>query len=137
MRTLFPHFLASLVVLFALFVLISEDHTAPSGSGLRVDGERSSDLGEGLMEVLLLRHQRQSDVEAANIAEAQQLLRQNGFYSGPVDGTMNERTREALRSFQESRQLNVTGKIDNDTAQELGLPHRMTQKGSGRLNNST
>jgi hypothetical protein len=137
MRTLFLPFLASLVVLFALFVLISEDHTAPSGSGLRVDGERSSDLGEGLMEVLLLRHQRQSDVEASNIAEAQQLLRQNGFYSGPVDGIMNERTREALRSFQESRQLNVTGRIDNDTAQELGLPHRMTQKGSGRLNNST
>ena len=132
MRTLFLPFLASLVVLFALFVLISEDHTAPSGSGLRVDGERSSDLGEGLMEVLLLRHQRQSDVEASNIAEAQQLLRQNGFYSGPVDGIMNERTREALRSFQESRQLNVTGRIDNDTAQELGLPHR-----SARLNNST
>jgi hypothetical protein len=137
MRTLFLPFLASLVVLFALFVLISEDHTAPSGSGLRIDGERRSDLGEGLMEVLLLRHQRQSDVEAANIAEAQQLLRQNGFYSGPVDGIMNERTREALRSFQESRQLNVTGRIDNDTAQELGLPHRMTQKGSARLNNST
>jgi Putative peptidoglycan binding domain len=137
MRTLFRPFLASLVVLFALFVLISEDHTAPSGSGLRVDGERSSDLGEGLMEVLLLRYQRQSDVEASNIAEAQQLLRQNGFYSGPVDGTMNERTREALRSFQESRQLNVTGRIDNDTAQELGLPQRMTQKGSARLNNST
>jgi len=73
MRTLFRPFLASLVVLFALFVLISEDHTAPSGSRLRVDGERSSDLGEGLMEVLLLRHQRQSDVEASNIAEAQQL----------------------------------------------------------------
>ena len=89
------------------------------------------------MEVLLLLHQRQSDVEASNIAEAQQLLRQNGFYSGPVDGTMNERTREALRSFQESRQLNVTGRIDNDTAQELGLPHRTTQKGSARLNNST
>jgi hypothetical protein len=55
MRTLFLPFLASLVVLFALFVLISEDHTAPSGSGLRIDGERSSDLGGGLMEVLLLR----------------------------------------------------------------------------------
>jgi peptidoglycan hydrolase-like protein with peptidoglycan-binding domain len=66
-----------------------------------------------------LRHQRQSDVEASNIAEAQQLLRQNGFYSGPVDGTMNERTREALRSFQESRQLNVTGKIDTTRLKNL------------------
>jgi len=60
------------------------------------------------MQALLLRHQRQSDVEAAKIAEAQQLLKENGFYHGPVDGTMNQRTREASPSFQESRQLNVT-----------------------------
>jgi peptidoglycan hydrolase-like protein with peptidoglycan-binding domain len=84
------------------------------------------------MQALLLRHQHQSDVEAAKIAEAQQLLKENGFYHGPVDGTMNQRTREALPSFQESRQLNVTGRID----QELGLRDRTTQKASGRFNNS-
>ena len=137
MKTLFRPFLASLVVVFALFVLISEDQTAPGGSGSIVDGKRISDLGEGLIQALLLRHQRQSSFETANIAQAQQLLRQNGFYSGPVDGTMNARTREALRSFQQSKHLNVTGRIDNDTAQELGLPGPTTQKGTARPNNST
>ncbi|MGN6731970.1 MAG: peptidoglycan-binding domain-containing protein, partial [Candidatus Binatia bacterium] len=53
--------------------------------------------------------------------EAQQLLKENGFYSGSVDGTMSQRTREALGSFQQSRQLNVTERIDDATAKELGL----------------
>jgi N-acetylmuramoyl-L-alanine amidase len=73
----------------------------------------------------LLRRQPQSDSEVADteIAKVQQLLKEYGYYSGPLDGTMNQRTREALRSFQQSRRLTVTGLIDNDTAQELGLNH--------------
>jgi peptidoglycan hydrolase-like protein with peptidoglycan-binding domain len=58
------------------------------------------------MQALLLRHQRQSDV--CKDRRSAGLLKENGFYHGPVDGTMNQRTREALPSFQESRQLNVT-----------------------------
>jgi len=117
--------LACLVVLLALFALLSQDRSAPSGSGLAIDGEKISDLGQGLLQALLLRRQPQSDSEVADteIAKVQQLLKEYGYYSGPLDGTMNQRTREALRSFQQSRQLTVTGLIDNDTAQELGLNH--------------
>jgi hypothetical protein len=50
------------------------------------------------------------------IAEAQQVLKENGFYSGPLDGTMSDGTVDALRSFQQSRDLNITGRIDSDTA---------------------
>ena len=124
MRTFFSPILSSLVVVFALFILISQERMAPSGPGFRIDGERNSGRGEGLMQALLLQSQLQSDFPAANnmeITEAQQLLKENGFYSGPLDGTMNQRTRRALRSFQESRRLNVTGRLDSDTAQELGL----------------
>jgi hypothetical protein len=124
MRTFFSPILSSLVVVFALCILISQEQMAPSGPGFRIDGERNSGRGEGLMQALLLQSQLQSDFPAANnmeITEAQQLLKENGFYSGPLDGTMNQRTRRALRSFQESRRLNVTGRLDSDTAQELGL----------------
>ena len=124
MKTLFPALFASLVVLFALSVLISEDQTAPSGSGFIIHGESISDAGEGLLQALLLRSQHQSAFQASSdmeIAEAQQALQDNGFYSGPLDGTMSEGTVEALRSFQESRRLNASGRIDSDTAQELGL----------------
>jgi peptidoglycan hydrolase-like protein with peptidoglycan-binding domain len=34
---------------------------------------------------------------------------------------MSQGTREAIRSFQQSHELNVTGAIDDDTARELGL----------------
>ena len=124
MRTFFSPLLSSLVVVFALFILISEDQMDPSSPGFRIDAERTSGRGEGLMQALLLQSQHQSDFPAANnmaITEAQQLLKENGFYSGPLDGTMSQRTRWALRSFQESRRLNVTGRLDSETAQELGL----------------
>jgi peptidoglycan hydrolase-like protein with peptidoglycan-binding domain len=121
MKTLFPQLVGSLIVLFALCSLISEERKAPRDSGLSSDSEAASRGGEGLMQALLLGSQRQSESEAASIVEAQQLLKENGFYSGSVDGTMSQRTREALRSFQQSRQLNVTERIDDATAQELGL----------------
>jgi peptidoglycan hydrolase-like protein with peptidoglycan-binding domain len=52
---------------------------------------------------------------------AQQVLKNDGIYSGPIDGRMSQDTREAIRSFQQSHELNVTGAIDDDTARELGL----------------
>src|SRR6516165_10609095 len=88
LRTLFPPLLACLVVLLVLFALLSQDRSAPSGSGLAIDGEKISDLGQGLLQALLLRRQPQSDSEVADteIAEAQQLLKEYGYYSGPLDG---------------------------------------------------
>ncbi len=63
------------------------------------------------MQALLLRHRHQSGSTTANteIVKAQRLLQKYGYYSGRVDGTLNQRTREALRSFQQSRQLAITG----------------------------
>ena len=127
MRTFFSPFLSSLVVVFALSILISQDQRAPSGPGFRIDGERTSGRGEGLLQALLLETQRPLNFPAANnmaITEAQQLLKENGFYSGPLDGIMNEWTVDALRSFQQSRHLSITGTIDSDTAQEIGLEQR-------------
>jgi putative peptidoglycan binding protein len=98
--------------------------TSPSSSAFTIDGQRVSDLGELLVQVLLLQHQHQSDFAAANnmkIAEAQEVLKEDGFYSGPLDGIMSERTVDALRSFQQSKHLNITGRIDSETSQELGL----------------
>lgn len=81
MRTFFSPLLSSLVVVFALFILISEDQMASSGLGFTIDGDRTSGRGEGLMQALLLQSQRQSDPATNNmaIAEAQELLKENGF----------------------------------------------------------
>jgi putative peptidoglycan binding protein len=126
MKTLFPPLLGCLLVVLVLFALISKDQTSSSRSGLTIVGEGISDFGEGLTQALLLRHQHQSGSASANtqIVKAQRLLQNYGYYSGPVDGAMNQRTREALRSFQESRQLTITGMIDSETARELGLTNK-------------
>ena len=98
----------------------------PSGSGLTNNSERISDAGDRLMQTIMLQRQRQSkDYPASRdtdrIIKVQQALKDDGFYSGPVDGTMRQSTREAIRSFQQSNHLNVTGTLDDDTARELGV----------------
>ena len=62
-----------------------------------------------------------TSVEA--IREAQRVLRDRGFYNGPVNGVMNFQTRNAIRQFQRDRNLALTGEIDLDTARALGIAH--------------
>jgi hypothetical protein len=51
--------------------------------------------------------------------EVQQRLRVLGFYSGPVDGIAGPRTVQALRLFQMSHALRVTGHPDRETTHAL------------------
>src|SRR6266545_1558552 len=120
MRSVFAVLVASLAVLCVLYVLVSEDRDRPSGSGL-IQREKISAAGDRLAQALMLRRQRRSDYPNIpnTVSKAQQVLKNNGIYSGPVDGKMSQETREAIRSFQQSHELNVTGAIDDDTAREL------------------
>lgn len=49
------------------------------------------------------------------VKEIQQILKNAGFDPGPVDGIMGNRTRQAIRKFQEAKGLQSTGKIDEET----------------------
>ena len=49
----------------------------------------------------------------------QQVLTDRGFDPGPVDGVMGPRTTSALREYQKSENLTVTGQLDVDTAAKL------------------
>jgi peptidoglycan hydrolase-like protein with peptidoglycan-binding domain len=53
--------------------------------------------------------------------KVQEALRDKGFYTGPVDGIMGHQTRAAIRQYQESEKLPVTGHLDGDTAGKLGV----------------
>lgn len=126
MRDIIGPILASLVVVYALAVLLSADGTS-SGLDLRKNQERISDLGDQLIQMVMLerRQQQLKDGPGAPSADrtmkVQQALKDNGFYSGPVDGVMREKTQEAIESFQQSRDLKVTGTVDEETARELGI----------------
>ena len=126
MRSILAPSLASLAVLYALIALLSEHYGIPSGSGLINDSERISAVGDRLMQTIVLRRQRQlkayrPSANTARIMKVQHALKDDRFYSGSVNGTIRQSTPEALRSFQESNHLNVTGTIHEDTARDFRL----------------
>ena len=132
MRSILGPSLACLAVLYVLFVLLSEHRKIssgsseiPSGSRLITNTERIADVGDHLIQVIVLRRQRQSNPASPNtdrIMKVQQALKDDGFHSGSVvDSTIRQSTRETIRSFNESNQLIVTGTVDDYTGRELGI----------------
>ncbi len=123
MRGVFAVLVSSLAVLCMLYVLVSEDRNAPSSSEL-MQRTKTFDAGDRLVQALMIRRQRSDYSNTPNtdqVSKAQEVLKNDGIYSGPVDGKMSQSTREAIRSFQQSHQLNMTGTIDDETARQLGL----------------
>lgn len=55
------------------------------------------------------------------VKRAQESLNDKGFNAGAADGVMGARTRAAVRRFQESEKLPVTGRLDTETAGRLGV----------------
>ena len=51
----------------------------------------------------------------------QQALKDKGFNPGPIDGTLGPRTTSALKEYQKSENVTITGKLDRDTAAKLGV----------------
>lgn len=62
------------------------------------------------------------------IGQAQDRLKVAGFNPGPIDGVLGPRTREALRRYQTSQGLPVTGMLD-ETTQQVLLASDLTQMG--------
>lgn len=92
----------------------SPSGSAPSGSGTGAaagtppSGDTSSTpAGRAVAE----------DTEA--IRHAQQQLQAAGFSPGPINGILDDRTREALREFQRSKGLQETGQLDQETRSAL------------------
>ena len=56
-----------------------------------------------------------------DIKKVQQSLTDKGYDAGPVDGVLGSRTRAALRQYQASEKLTVTGRLDAETAGKLGV----------------
>jgi peptidoglycan hydrolase-like protein with peptidoglycan-binding domain len=56
------------------------------------------------------------------IAQAQQALKDQGFYYGEITGQKNAETMAAIRRYQIRNGLQVTGELDNDTSRSLATP---------------
>jgi peptidoglycan hydrolase-like protein with peptidoglycan-binding domain len=66
---------------------------------------------------------RSSQTSAAlandDIRQAQQELRAQGLYNGPIDGALNEKAQAAVNQYQSQNGLSVTGSLDQATMRSL------------------
>ena len=53
--------------------------------------------------------------------DVQQQLQRDGYYNGPIDGSLGPMTREAIAAFQADNGLSVTSVIDQPTLAALGV----------------
>ena len=53
--------------------------------------------------------------------DVQQQLQRDGYYDGPIDGSLGPMTREAIAAFQADNGLSVTSVIDQPTLAALGV----------------
>lgn len=59
--------------------------------------------------------------QGASVSQVQSALSREGYYSGPVDGSLGPATRSALRQYQRDHGLAVTGRIDRAVVEALRL----------------
>jgi peptidoglycan hydrolase-like protein with peptidoglycan-binding domain len=62
-----------------------------------------------------------SKYSAATIRKAQETLNARGYKAGPVNGKLDESTQSALRAFQKSENITVTGNLNPRTLSRLGI----------------
>jgi hypothetical protein len=68
------------------------------------------------------------NLSTTEIREVQQVLIDRGFLTGQVDGVFNDRTRQALISFQRREGIQASGSIDSRTVSSLGLSNKIGQQ---------
>jgi lipid-binding SYLF domain-containing protein len=62
-----------------------------------------------------------ASLSTSNIKNAQETLRDKGYYTGPIDGIIGPKTHSALREYQKAEGLPVSGNLDVQTAEKLGV----------------
>jgi Putative peptidoglycan binding domain len=65
--------------------------------------------------------QGMAGVTADDIKKAKEALKAKGLNPGPIDGVLDGKTQQALRDFQKANKLPVTGILDSQTADKLGV----------------
>lgn len=54
-----------------------------------------------------------------SLQDAQQALKEKGYYDGSVDGVNGPKTQAALSKYQKEQGLTVTGRLDKQTSEKL------------------
>ena len=75
-------------------------------------------------------------MSSKQVTDLQQKLKQQGFYNGQIDGKWGPETQTAVKDFQKKEDLPVTGQLDPQTMQKLGIQMNEGTTGSSTSGNS-
>ena len=64
--------------------------------------------------------------QSAEVRAMQEALKDRGYNPGPIDGLMGPRTAAALREYQRTEKLTVTGQMDAATVSSLSTRKRQS-----------
>lgn len=81
--------------------------------------EQRTEASEALAERYPFRHPLDSGDRGVLVLWAQSKLAEAGYYDGPLDGRYMRSLNLAVRKFQESKGLKITGVIDRKTWEVL------------------
>jgi putative peptidoglycan binding protein len=70
---------------------------------------------------MLLWSQTHANQQESDVKKVQESLRDKGFYAGQIDGIAGSRTEAGIRQYQKAENLPVTGRVDTQTADKLGV----------------
>ena len=76
----------------------------------------------------------QSKYSSAVVRQAQTTLKDQGLYHGALDGISGPKTHSALREYQRSQNLSVTGRLDDQTLDQLGVNGTANREANGEAN---
>ena len=66
------------------------------------------------------------------ITQAQTILKQRGYYSGELNGKLDDATREGLKKYQQAEGLKVTGTLNAPTVEKMNIAMTDKQKETWR-----
>jgi len=82
-----------------------------------ISGPRPTPLASGAN----LTEEVQAGGRRTDVKKMQETLRNKGHYRGKVDGVFGLRTQRSIRAFQKAENLPVTGQLEIQTADKLGV----------------
>ncbi len=113
--------------------IVTTDVRPPQAAGelLALLNKHSAREGQGMMSAADRRDAKKASPSHAKVSrtsmrpddvrQVQDALNEKGFDVGPADGVMGARTRAGIRSYQKAEGLPVTGRLDRETAEKLGV----------------
>ncbi len=84
--------------------------------GLQEDAKTAANKVKGMFS-----REKKFTPSNTQVRKAQQQLRARGYQPGTSDGIMGPQTISALRRYQSANGLTVTGEVDSDTLDSLGI----------------